>query len=344
MFISTVTFLQHVPRYIYDFLISDNCYMPEKVVFNKTRFSKQFVYELSRAFRYNENIAQVKLVSLFDTEIDTFFHDEHIKEFVIRFKLFYLLMLFLAETPEDIHQTLMSDDFPFPFEVKKVIDMFMDEQIALYTTKYRDGSDDVKGRIASQVMLIFQHLFDGITAMYRQSVYNMFSSVLQPTCTIAEVIRRRLQILGLFNNYKEIIHFIQSTTVPSSYAIRNANVNRKMNPYVLKEFKLYFPKDVKDYHSSQLVEFENFIWKTHLYKSPMMQKKLKGQEVSNINPSFTPAEILLQIFVFSLENWQDVWKVNFPCSFEIVQRLNILKFMDNWTPDAKDITLALLAN
>ena len=75
-----------------------------------------------------------------------------------------------------------------------------------------------------------------------------------------------------------------------------------------------------------------------------MQKKFKGLHLQNIDPGYTPADIILQIFVFSLDNWEAVWAVNFPCSPDVVRRLYVLKYHDNWKPDPKEITIAILKN
>ena len=293
-------------------------------------------------FRNHDEILRLDFVKLFETEIVPFFKDPDLQEFVLRYKLFYILLIFLAETEADIKETVSGDEFPFGYASNRTVELFMEEQVQLFqsicaTLQKRD-------KFISQVIVMFETMFDEIVLRYKEVVFKMFKDVLPPTCTVSETIARRLQILGLFGNHKDIIHYLQSTTVPSNYGIRNVNPNRNTQPYILNEFKLFFPRDIANYKGSQLEEFEKYIWKTHVFKSPCMQKKFKGLHLQNIDPGYTPADIILQIFVFSLDNWEAVWAVNFPCSPDVVRRLYVLKYHDNWKPDPKEITIAILKN
>ena len=91
MFISTVTFLQHVPLYVYDAIILQKKELPETIVLTKGKFSKEFLYLLTRMFRNHDEILRLDFVKLFETEIVPFFKDPDLQEFVLRYKLFYIL-------------------------------------------------------------------------------------------------------------------------------------------------------------------------------------------------------------------------------------------------------------
>lgn len=276
------------------------------------------------------------------SDIDISVEDDDIREFMKINVLFYALLLFTAESEVDIKEVLFSKEFPFTFEQNFLIHSYIETQIKVFRDDYSLATTDQKSNVVGLTVQLFECIFSKLIDMFHQASFELQKNLLPPTCTISEVYQRRLLILSMFNNDRDIIHFIQSSTVPKNYAIRNTNKNKRLNPYIFKELQLYLPREVKFQPHSQLEDFEKYLWKTHLHKSPMMREKLAGVRLANIDASFTEAEILQQIFVFSLENWEDVWRLNMPCSIEIVKRLSFLKQTENWKPNAAELVKAML--
>jgi hypothetical protein len=344
MFISTITFLQHLPLYLYDALVHQKIYSPEALLFNKARFSREFVYRLFKNLKNDQDLKDLPIIKAIESDIDTNVVDQDIRDFMKAHVLFYTLLLFLAETEENIKETLFSKEFPFTFDHNFMIHNCVETQIKVFRDDYRLGTPDQKATVATLVIQLFTCLFSKIIEGFHKASDRLQNNLLPPTCTISEVFQKRLAMLSLFSNDKDIIHFLQSSTVPKNYAIRNTNKSKKLNPYMFKELQLYLPHHVTFTPHSQLAEFEKFIWKTHIHKSPMMRERLPGVRFTSLSMEFTESEILQQIFVFSLENWEEVWRLNFPCSIEVVKRLKFFKQYDNWKPSADELVKTMLLN
>lgn len=334
--------MQHLPAYLYDSVVYKKIYAPDNLLFSKSRFSKEFIYRLFNNLKYDTDIQELPIIKAIVADIELTVSDADIREFMKTHVLFYTLLLFLAETELDLKETLFSKEFPFTYENNFIIHNYMETQVSVFRDDYKTGTGEQRANVATLVIQLFNCIFVKIVESFHQASDKIQNNLMPCTCTISEVFQKRLVVLSLFSNDKDIIHFLQSSTVPKNYAIRNTVKNKRIDPYMFKELQLYFPRKVSLGPQSQLTDFQKFIWKTHLHKSPMMRDKLAGTRFINLGMDFTDEELLQQIFVFSLENWEQVWRLNFPCSIEVVKRLEFLKKYDNWKPNAEELVKTLL--
>jgi hypothetical protein len=252
------------------------------------------------------------------------------------------MLIFITRGEEDVKTILLSPSFPFAFDVCFIITNDIIRRQKSLTDAYNQAKPDQKAEVIKDVLSVFDAIFALLITQFHDNVNEMFSKTLPVTASLTDTMKKRLHLLSMFPNDTAIVHYLQTSTVPKNYTIRKLNKDKTLKPLMFREFKLFFPKKLNGFHDSSLYKFHDYLWRTHMFKSPMMKKKLEHLPMVNLNRTFTDCQILQMIFVFCLANWEEVWRHNFPCSVEVVKRLYFLKYQDKWLPDPEELVKYML--
>jgi len=115
--------------------------------------------------------------------------------------------------------------------------------------------------------------------------------------------------------------------------------NKNIDVAVAQELFKYFPNSINVKYNHVIDEFENKLYKTHLFQTGKLKTCTAKYRHLAIHVDYSRKQLLWQIFIFSLPNWETLWfQLGLPASFELQKRLRFCKEIDKWVPDAKSLT------
>lgn len=162
---------------------------------------------------------------------------------------------------------------------------------------------------------------------------------------IPSTLKNRIFLCMLLPDEQKMRTYIQNLTFPRSYLIPSIlqGPDRIIHPYLFKQLVKYIPNRLK-LESEALVDFERFIWKTHIHRPQQLIKMCPKYKHRKIDIMFKQSELIAQIIAFSQSNWKQLWfYMRWPCMPEIVKRLYFLKENTNWKIDSEKIVGYLLS-
>lgn len=336
MLLNTNFFLQCLPKYITNKLLNNTLIPPVSLLFNNENFNHEFLFRLDK-FKNLTSLNENKLIKTFRADIKASEIDGILKDFMIDHAVFFISVLLLSRSRDDIEDILNSKIFPASFEDLELIKNRIYTIQNMLQVGYDTSTTTNRNIILHDICFFYDDIFQEIINQSNDECIFLHSFMLPSTATLKEITKKRLLLLSMFPNDKMIYHKLQNITYPKNYSIRAPNKQKRLKPILFKDLKLYFPKTLNNFSESKLYTFYRLLFLPHITKSPTMYQKFPNKKFTNIGQQFTDSEILQMIFVFCLENWQQVWKLNFPCGVEIVRRLNFLKTEEKWTPDTNEL-------
>ena len=150
---------------------------------------------------------------------------------------------------------------------------------------------------------------------------------------IIPIIKYRLRLLMLHPKPFEIIHVLENLHFPKLHLVHNKDANDyQLNSLVALAWLLNYVPTKNINKCESFVKFKQYLWEQHVRPSISIPRK----RIYEIRYKFTDDEILKQLIIFLLPNWQEAWTYfQLPCTFEVQKRLFLL-IRDEWAPTAQD--------
>lgn len=162
---------------------------------------------------------------------------------------------------------------------------------------------------------------------------------------ITTTLRNRIYMCMLLPDQDTVVHFVHTLTFPRNFLIEcpTSKESQSVNFIQFRQIMQYIP--AKNPLTIDCIDlFEKYIWKMHSFSPIEFNKKFPNYKHSKLELTFTAAEIFAQAIAFSLPNWKEIWfYMQWPCTPEIVRRLNFLKEETSWQLNVKQIVLYLLS-
>jgi hypothetical protein len=217
---------------------------------------------------------------------------------------------------------------PLPTESRQALRLFSGELGRLLATPARPR---ILHELASVFELVLLAAFvQPPTSLYRELLGS--AGPFPPHLT--SFYKQRALIVALHPEQKQCIYHLQALTFPKLHLIGQplTRTQRRLGIDHINEIRSRLPV-VNSLHKPPkfIKEWDDRIWHASLY-----------DECSVVNARYNTTELLLQIIIFLLPNWDQLWfEADLPCSFEVLRRLRGLK-EDNWQPKPQEYVKAVM--
>jgi hypothetical protein len=254
--------------------------------------------------------------------------------------LFEFFEQHLQEFPSYQQTTRLSDPFvlficmftnptadQLPTEARQALRLFTGELARLLTTPARLR---ILHELASVFELVLLSAFiQPPTSLYRELLGS--AGPFPPHLT--SYYKQRVLLVALHPEQKQCIYHLQSLTFPKLHLIAQplTRTQRRLGIDHINEIRSRLPVITLHKPPKFIKEWDDRLWHASLY-----------DDCSVVNARYNTTELLLQIIIFLLPNWDQLWfEADLPCSFEVMRRLGRLK-EDNWQPKPQEYVKAIM--
>lgn len=144
--------------------------------------------------------------------------------------------------------------------------------------------------------------------------------------------KRALVVINTHPHTKQCTLQLQQTAFPRPFLFTKGFTTRQFSPDQFAEIIRKLPPIIN--MCDFIKEWDREIWRTDI----------TTVNVTSVSIDYTPTPLqsLIQIIIFMLPNWQQLWvESNFPCSYETIKRLNRMKERE-WVPPPSKFVQQLL--